>query len=303
MIKCYCIAEEYIKITAEPDILEPIDNMFSKFIVSDNEYSITQTFHIAIEEADYTDYLTISNTAEQNKQHCCIFESDYMSLYKNNEKTMIEYHSTAVVKTAIISTANNNAVIAIINISNNYDDMKFKEISYTIRDLFFYYIQKKNKIVIHSASIVYKDKAWLFSAPSGTGKSTHVNLWHELEFEAKDFNGDLAICYLNENNEVLAAGSPWCGTSGIFNNITAPLGGIIFINKGLINSIERISGINGALKIAARSVSPAWTNDHTDITLSVSEQIANKIILGNMICLPDHDAAITSKAFIDRYNV
>ena len=59
-----------------------------------------------------------------------------------------------------------------------------------IRPVFLFLAQKKGMFVLHSASLLYLEKAWLFSGPSGMGKSTHTALWKKL-FDTPFLNGDL----------------------------------------------------------------------------------------------------------------
>ena len=66
------------------------------------------------------------------------------------------------------------------------------EISYVIRISFLYLAQLKKLMAVHSASILYRDKVWLFSAPSGTGKTTHTRLWQEI-YETPVINGDINL--------------------------------------------------------------------------------------------------------------
>ena len=67
------------------------------------------------------------------------------------------------------------------------------------------------RIVFHAVSFIWKDLAWLITAPSGTGKSTHYCLWKLLCPDAVQIiNGDKPIVYM-ENDQVFVTSSPWTG--------------------------------------------------------------------------------------------
>ena len=63
---------------------------------------------------------------------------------------------------------------------------------HAIRLFYLYLAQKKGFYAIHSASILYQKRAWLFSGHSGMGKSTHTELWHE-RVHTPYLNGDLNL--------------------------------------------------------------------------------------------------------------
>ncbi len=89
----------------------------------------------------------------------------------------------------------------------------------------FYFAALHGKYALHSASNYYQEKAWLYSASSGTGKTTHVKLWEKL-YAVQVLNGDLNLLGM-EKDEVFVYGIPWCGTSGVYTTKKYPLGGII----------------------------------------------------------------------------
>ena len=66
---------------------------------------------------------------------------------------------------------------------------------------FLFAAQKHGKFAIHSASILYKEKAWLFSGHSGMGKSTHTQMWHDL-LQTPYLNGDLNLLAM-ENSKII----------------------------------------------------------------------------------------------------
>jgi hypothetical protein len=97
-----------------------------------------------------------------------------------------------------------------------------------------------NRLLIHGASISYKDKAYLFCAPSGTGKSTHIQLLKE--YLGKDVgivNGDKPFVSL-DNDVPIIYGTPWAGKENWHRNCAFPLHGICFIKRGIQNKIRKL---------------------------------------------------------------
>jgi hypothetical protein len=90
---------------------------------------------------------------------------------------------------------------------------------------------------MHGASISYDDKAYLFTAPSGTGKSTHIRLWKKyLGEKVKIVNGDKPFLSI-ENNTPIIYGTPWAGKERWHRNCSEHLAGICFIQRGFTNTI------------------------------------------------------------------
>lgn len=95
-------------------------------------------------------------------------------------------------------------------------------------------LYKYNKVLIHGACIKYKDKAYLFLASSGTGKSSHIKYWLDNIDGVEIINGDKPI--LSKDGYVY--GTPWCGKERLNKPILAKLGAIIILNRDSYNHIE-----------------------------------------------------------------
>lgn len=102
---------------------------------------------------------------------------------------------------------------------------------------------KNHSILFHGASFLWNKKAYIFSAPSGTGKSTQIRNWMYLyKDEITILNGDKSILKFCGNDIPDVYPSPWKGKERWGNdNINAPLGGIIFLRQGNDNRIDKIS--------------------------------------------------------------
>ena len=101
---------------------------------------------------------------------------------------------------------------------------------------------------------LYRGRAFLVSGSSGTGKSTHSALWHDL-YQTPLLNGDLNLLGIR-NNIPYAYGLPWCGTSGICTPKDYLLGGIIFLKQAAIDQVQSLQPDEKVLHILQRMISP-----------------------------------------------
>lgn len=73
------------------------------------------------------------------------------------------------------------------------------------------FMPEKDCFLMHGAVVAWKDQGYLFTAPSGTGKSTHLALWKKyLGDQAEVINGDKPFLKVMED-EVWVYGTPWAG--------------------------------------------------------------------------------------------
>lgn len=99
---------------------------------------------------------------------------------------------------------------------------------------------KENVILLHGVLIRMNGKGYIFTAPSGTGKSTHARLWCAVFGDiVKIINGDKPLLKLSSDG-VYAYGSPWKGKEKIGLNESVKLFGICYLQRGNINQIEHI---------------------------------------------------------------
>ena len=168
---------------------------------------------------------------------------------------------------------------------------------HAIRFAFLLTAQKKRLFVIHSASLLYGGRAWLFSGCSGTGKSTHTALWQQA-FGTPLLNGDLNLLGISDGMPVVY-GLPWCGTSGIYTEKSFPLGGIVFLKQAPHNRASTLSGEASVLAILQRLISPGWTKALAKANLGFATELGSLIPTFSLECTKEPEAAHVMRTAID----
>lgn len=90
-----------------------------------------------------------------------------------------------------------------------------------------------HRFLMHGAAIAFDGAAYLFTAPSGTGKTTHVRLWRQyLGSRVTVVNGDKPFLSLEPDGTVRVWGSPWAGKERWQSPISVPLCGVCLLERG-----------------------------------------------------------------------
>ncbi|MBR5157672.1 MAG: hypothetical protein IKW59_07905 [Clostridia bacterium] len=146
---------------------------------------------------------------------------------------------------------------------------------------------ERNGMVLHSSCIEYNGNAILFSAPSGTGKSTHTRLWKEYYPKTNIINDDMPALRIltNENGEQIsyAFGTPWSGKTQTNSNICAPVRAIVFLKQAKENSIRRVTGAEAAFLIM-QGIRIATLEEHMSASLDNAAQLLKLVPAYELSC-------------------
>lgn len=97
-----------------------------------------------------------------------------------------------------------------------------------------------NMIFVHGAVVAERGRAFMFTAQSGTGKTTHIKKWIHAGKQAYILNGDKPLIRFSETG-IDACGTPWCGKENYGTNSIVPLKAIILMERDTVNRMEEIS--------------------------------------------------------------
>lgn len=125
------------------------------------------------------------------------------------------------------------------------------------------YIIQKGGFFLHCSCLKYKDDAIVFTAPSGTGKSTHAALWRRhFGNEVETINDDKPLVR-EKDDRFIIYGTPWNGKHGLGNNISAPIKAIVFLKQAKENSAETVTPFEALSLILQQTVMPSDKKDMT----------------------------------------
>lgn len=153
----------------------------------------------------------------------------------------------------------------------------------------------KDTLLMHASVTVREGKGYLFIAPSGTGKSTHSQLWLKCFEGTHLLNDDNPVIRRNSRagNRFYVYGSPWSGKTPCYINEEYPVGAIVKIYQAPYNKIVRLEGIHAYIALTSSVSGKRWDKTLADGLHNTLNSAAQEIGLFRLDCLPDIDAAKT----------
>ena len=150
---------------------------------------------------------------------------------------------------------------------------------------------KHNGTFLHSSAVILDGKAYLFSANSGTGKSTHTEKWCRL-FGAEYLNDDKPALRLIDG-VWMAYGTPWSGKHDLSSPVGVPVGGIAFLKRGDENSICPMSAQKAVPQLMAQS---QWrlNMEQMQSQLTLADHLLRSVPVWELTCRNEDAAALVA---------
>ena len=155
---------------------------------------------------------------------------------------------------------------------------------------FYSFSTLQNTMMIHASAVKYQDKAILFTAPSGTGKTTQAELWRDF-VGAEILNGDRVFIKSTGSEERLYAwGSPWAGSSPYIVNDSAEVAAIVVLEQAPENSLRKMDVAEAMMHLSSNSFLPMWDARCLEGMLGVMDLVLRKVPVYKLACRPDEEA-------------
>lgn len=144
--------------------------------------------------------------------------------------------------------------------------------------------------MLHASALAYEGRAYLFSAPCGTGKSTHAGLWRQHFGTAKVgiINDDKPALRCIDNT-FYAYGTPWSGKSDSSLNVKVPLQAICFLEQCTHNWIKQLEP-KATLKLILNQTLRPYELESMDNLLNLLDKLIRQIPVYKMGCTISSEA-------------
>lgn len=154
-------------------------------------------------------------------------------------------------------------------------------------------IERFNGVLFHAAAVSVGNRAFLFTAESGVGKTTHISLLKScFGGSVRIINGDKPILRYTDG-KITVYGSPWNGKENYGEDVSAELGAVFFVSRAEKNSCKRVSGAD-MLHLLMKQTAVPESLDGKLKTLDFLEKLVTGADFFELKCNMNDEAAYTS---------
>ncbi|MBE6804398.1 MAG: hypothetical protein E7528_05830 [Ruminococcaceae bacterium] len=194
-----------------------------------------------------------------------------------------------------------------LNIKEDFIKMKKEEIPYLSLDeheymwtceAFYNELLRHNGMMLHSSCVEKDGFAYLFSARSGTGKSTHTHLWLKNLEGTRIINDDKpALIY--DNGKWYACGTPFSGKTDENIDVKIPVRAITFLHRSEENTVKKIPPFQAVSLLIEQTIKPA-DRSLAENMLELADLLLREVPVFSLGCNLQDDAAVVAYNEIER---
>ena len=157
--------------------------------------------------------------------------------------------------------------------------------------LYAFRTASEGTLELHASVIRCRDRAYLFLAPSGTGKSTHSSLWLKHISGSSLLNDDHPVVRVLPGGGIEVYGTPWSGKTPCYKNEHVPLGAFVQIRRASENAIHPLSVLEAYALLYSSSSGFKADPQMADGLHATYERILGSARCFVLDCRPDEEAA------------
>lgn len=162
--------------------------------------------------------------------------------------------------------------------------------------LFYTHAVRNHMIQVHSSLIEYKNSGIMFLGPSGIGKTTQAELWHQY-LDALIINGD-CVFVEDKGDEFIGWGTPWHGSSPYCENTSVLVKALVVLKQGQENRIRKLEGFEKVSEVSNNIIYPMWIEDGMDLCLETLDHLLTHVPVYELVNKADEDSVLMVKQVV-----
>lgn len=274
----YEVAGHRFAVTAEDNLLQKMDQ-YEPFLVQEDK---TEELVFSLKVVEESDFPSTEGKTEENLQEEGI---EKIVIGHVGQQPYFEFWSREQCKGRMLVDANWQEVI----LTN--PDQTLYALNNAAMLMYAMATSRRKTALFHSSVVEHQGRAYMFLGKSGTGKSTHSQLWLKYIAGTQLVNDDNPIVRVNENGTATVYGSPWSGKTPCYRNVSYPIGGIVKLEQAPENRIRRLKGVEAYAEVVPSISGKRWDKALADGLHETENALIKNVPMWHLDCLPDEGAA------------
>lgn len=280
----YTVAEHLFSVVAQDEILAAMRN-YEPFRTDAVEDSPSLLFRLSVDDAPGVKYIEETRQDEEGQVIVCghtgLHEPVFEFIWDGRTAgwlvcTQDYREGTLHLSGHLVKAALDNALMVLFAMASSV----------------------RSTALFHSAVVSYQGKGYMFLGRSGTGKSTHASLWRRYIEGTELMNDDNPAVRIRPDGTAMVYGTPWSGKTPCYRNVSCPVGGIVLLSQAPYNEIKRLKGIEAYAAVMPSISGKRWDRSIADGLHETENELAGKVPVWHLDCLPDEAAAQLCKKSI-----
>lgn len=174
--------------------------------------------------------------------------------------------------------------------------VRVSDIDTFLIQIFHTHAVRNHMMQVHSSLIEYKNSGIMFLGPSGIGKTTQAELWHQY-LDALIINGDMVFME-DKGDEFIGWGTPWHGSSPYCENTSVPVKALVVLKQGQENRIRKLEGFEKVSEVSNNIIYPMWIEDGMDLCLETLDHLLTHVPVYELVNKADEDSVLMVKQVV-----
>lgn len=232
--------------------------------------------------------------------NCFNEEPPYIKVYEKPDKTyLFEFMPLEKNKVAACLELDNDFKRGLLHTETSKPSDWLFGINNALMLLFTFNTATQDTLLMHASVTRHDGYGNLFLGKSGTGKSTHSQLWLHNIPGCDLMNDDNPVVQIIDD-KAYVFGTPWSGKTPCYRNVKAPVRSFVRLVQAPVNKIYRMPVLEAYMALRMSSSCMKWHRPMADGINKTIEKLLQRVPCYHLDCLPDKEAAFLCRKTVEQ---